>query len=69
MWAKNYKAEEYGINHWKHDPGVADLLEKARRTKRCEQREPDTNADPAVFGINRFRKIKLLSSYCLPSGD
>ena len=66
---ENYKAEEYGINHWKHDPDVADLLQKAQRAKCCERREPVTNADPAVFGINRFRKIKLLSSYCLPSGD
>ena len=66
---ENYKAEEYGINHWKHDPDVADLLQQAQRAKRGERREPVTNADPAVFGINQFRKIKLLSSYCLPSGD
>ena len=66
---ENYKAEEYGINHWKHDPDVADLLNKAQRAKCCERREPVTNADPAVFGINRFRNIELLSSYCLPSGD
>ena len=25
----NYKAEEYGINHWKHDPDVAALLHKS----------------------------------------
>ena len=66
---ENYKAEEYGINYWKHDPDVADLLQKAQRAKCCARREPVTNADPAVFGINRFRKLKLLSSYCLPSGD
>ena len=65
----DYKAAEHGINHWKHDPDVADLLQKAQRAKCCERREPVTNADSAVFGINRFRKIKLLSSYCLPSGD
>ena len=28
---ENYKAEEYGINHWKHDPDVADLLQPAQR--------------------------------------
>ena len=52
---ENYKAEEYGINQWKHDPDVADLPQEAQRAKRCERREPVTNADPAVFGINRFR--------------
>merc|ERR1711994_898579 len=56
---ENYKAEEYGINHWKHDPDVAHLLEKAQRAKCCERREPVTNADPAVFGINRFRKSQV----------
>ena len=65
----NYKAEEYGINRWKHGSDVADLLHKAQRAKCCERREPVANVDPAVFGINRFRKIKLLSAYCLPSGD
>ena len=30
---ENYKAEEYGINHWKHDPAVSDVLHKARRAK------------------------------------
>ena len=46
---ENYKAEEYGIDHWKHDPDVADLLHKAQRAKCCERREPFTNADPAVL--------------------
>ena len=56
---ENNKAEEYGINHWKHDPDVADLLQKAQRAKCCERREPVTNADPAVFGINRFQKNQV----------
>ena len=56
---ENYKAEEYGISHWKHDPDVADLLQKAQRAKCCERRERVTNADPAVFGINRFRKNQV----------
>ena len=56
---ENYKAEEYGINHWKHDPDVADLLQTAQRAKCCERREPVTNADPAVFGINRFRNNQV----------
>ena len=25
---ENYKAEEYGKNHWKHEPDVTALLEK-----------------------------------------
>ena len=25
---ENYKAEEYGVNYWKHDPDVGDLLNK-----------------------------------------
>ena len=66
---ENYNAEEYGVNYWKHDPDVADLLQNAQQAKCCERREPFTDVDPAVFGINRFQKIKLLSSHCLPSGD
>ena len=65
---ENYKSEEYGINRWEHDPNVADLLQPVQRAKGRERREPVANVDPVVFGINRFRKIKLLSSYCLPSG-
>ena len=52
---ENYRAEEYGLNHWKHDPDVANLLQRAQQAKDCERREPVTNAD-AVFGVNRFRK-------------
>ncbi len=55
----NYTTEEYGINHGTHDPDVADLLQQARRAKCCERREPVTNADPAVFGINRFRENQV----------
>ena len=54
-----YKAEEYGVNHGKHDPDVAELLQTVQRAKRCERREPVTNADPAVCGINRFRKNQV----------
>lgn len=52
---ENYRAEEYGLNHWKHDPDVANLLQRAQQAKDCERCEPVTNAD-AVFGVNRFRK-------------
>ena len=50
-----YTAEEYGINHWKHDPDVADLLQSYQRANCCERRVPATHDDPAVVGINRFR--------------
>ena len=55
---ENYQAEAYGINHWKHDPDVADLLKRAQQTKSGERHEAVTNPE-AVFGINRFRKNQV----------
>ena len=64
---ENYRAEEYGLNHWKHDPDVANLLQRAQQAKDCERREPVTNAD-AVFGVNWFRKnhVVLFVLSCYP---
>ena len=47
---EHYKAEEYGINHWKHDPGVADLLQK-----KLSERN-------AVSGVGLSRMMIQLSS-------
>ena len=47
---ENYKAEEYGINHWKHDPDVADLLHKTLSERN------------AVNGVSPSRMLIRLSS-------
>ena len=56
---ENYRAEDYGINHWKHDPDVTELLQKADQAKGCEWREPVTNSDLRFFHINRFRRNQV----------
>ena len=52
---ENYKACNYGREHWQHRPDVGSLLEQFEKTLRQEVR--DLPADPAeIFQANRFRK-------------
>ena len=52
---ENYKACNYGQDHWQHLPNVKSLLEEFEKSVRQEAR--DFTPDPSeIFQANRFRK-------------
>ena len=52
---ENYKACNYGREHWQHRPDVDSLLEQFQQSVRQEARE--VSPDPSeIFHANRFRK-------------